>query len=186
MSTPAMDRLRHCTWACAAAMMLVAAAATAAPSESELEQKVKAAFLFNFARFTVWPPAKFAAADAPIQFCVLDDDALTVALDSTLRGKTIENRPVSVRLVARSGELRNCHVAYIGPASAERTAVVLDELAGSNTLSVYHGNATLHGGAIRFFLEDRKVRFEINIGVTSRENLELSSRLLSVASVVQK
>jgi len=187
MSAALMNWFRHSGRACMLALLCAGATAPAAAlAEGDLEHKVKAAFLFNFARFTVWPPAKFAAADSAIQFCVLDKEALAAALDETLRGKTIEGRAVAVRRVVRGADMRGCHVAYVGGAAVEQVATALEALAGSGVLTVYDGDETLRSGAIRFFLEERKVRFEINAGATGRERLELSSRLLSVASVVQR
>ena len=158
-----------------------------AGAASQPEYQVKAAFLFNFARYTVWPPGKFAAADSPVQFCVLDNDAFAAALEETLQGKIIGGRALAVRRAARADELRGCHVAYVGAlAPPARIAAALGTLVGSGTLSVYEGDDTQRSGGIRFFLDERKVRFEINTGATSRENLELNSRLLNVATVVQK
>jgi len=81
--------------------------------------------------------------------------------------------------------MRDCHVAYLGGIDPARLSAALDALAGASVLTVYEGADTLRGGAIRFFLEDRKVRFEINLGLARREHLELSSHLLNVARVVQ-
>lgn len=179
------SRLRSCV--CAIALLCAAAGASAAPNDEEaLEWKVKAAFLVHFARFTEWPADKFATADAPIVFCVRDNQLLAAALDEILEGKAIKGRALAMRRESRIEEMRQCHVAYLGGSPADPTAAVLATLTGSATLSIYEGDEHLHGGAIRLFLEDRKVRFEVDLGVTARERLNLSSRLLNVAKVIQR
>ena len=42
------------------------------------------------------------------------------------------------------------------------------------------------GGVIQFYLEDRKVRFEINLAAAQRAKLQISSQLLKLARVVNK
>jgi hypothetical protein len=42
---------------------------------------------------------------------------------------------------------------------------------------------TLNGGAVRFFLEHDRVRFEINIDAVERAHLKISAQLLSLAKI---
>ena len=42
------------------------------------------------------------------------------------------------------------------------------------------------GGAINLKLEDGRVRFEINVAEAERQQLHISSKLLSLAQVVKK
>ncbi len=169
--------------AIAAALALCAMPVRAA-TEVDRVQQIKAAYLYNFARFVTWPAEKLGP-DKAIEFCILDRDPLMPALDELLQGKTIDTQRVVVRHVQRVEDMRACHVAYLGGVDAAHIASALDALAGASVLTVYEGADTQHAGAIRFFLEDRKVRFEINLGLARREHLELSSHLLNVARVVQ-
>lgn len=172
---------------CGAAALLCTAA-LALPVRSALAQvdrvqQVKAAYLYNFARFTTWPASKAPAAGEPIRFCVLESDPLAPAMAEALQGKTIDAQPLVLRRVQKIAEMRDCHLAYLGAIDPARLATALDELSGSGALTVYEGPDT-RDGAIRLFVEDRKLRFEINTRVTRREHLELSSHLLSVARLV--
>ncbi|HVT35165.1 MAG TPA: YfiR family protein, partial [Nevskiaceae bacterium] len=75
--------------------------------------------------------------------------------------------------------------AYLGAADAALQARVLRSLAGSGVLTVYDAAERRPGGAIRMFVEDQRMRFEVNTAVVEREHLELSSRLLGVAQLVR-
>ena len=48
-----------------------------AADEPSQEYKVKAAFLYNFARFVEWPSEAFASADAPFVIAVVGTDPST-------------------------------------------------------------------------------------------------------------
>lgn len=179
------SRLRNSV--CAIALLCATTASSATPGdEGSLEWKVKAAFLVNFARFTEWPADKFATADTPIVFCVRDNEMLADALNEALEGKAIKGRALALRRESRPEEMRLCHVAYLGGSAVDRVAAALSTLAGSSALSIYEGDEHISGGAIRLFPEDRKVRFEVELKVITREHLSMSSRLLSLAKVVQR
>ncbi len=172
---------------------LLLACAIAAPAlawgaggEVDRVQQIKAAYLFNFARFVTWPPPKLTPGDKAILFCILENDPLAPALDEVLQGKTIDTQRVVVRRVQRVDAMRECHVAYLGTVEPSRLASSLESLAGASVLTVYEGGDTLRTGAIRFFLEERKVRFEINVALAEREHLQMSSHLLNVARVVRE
>ncbi|HZP11626.1 MAG TPA: YfiR family protein [Nevskiaceae bacterium] len=183
-----MKRRGQVSWLRRIAAIAAAAAIVVAPAHAATEvdrvQQIKAAYLYNFARFVTWPPEK-VGADKAIEFCILDGDPLKPALDEVLQGKTIDTQRVVVRHTARVEDMRSCHVAYLGGVDPARVGAALDALAGASVLTVYEGSDTQRAGAIRFFLEDRKVRFEINLPLARREHLELSSHLLNVARVIQ-
>jgi len=154
--------------------------------EINREQQVKAAYLYNFARFTTWPSSKLPGEKAPIMFCVLADDPIAPAMDETLQGKEIDAHPVLVSKVHAPEEMRHCHVAYLGAAPPAQLALALQSLDGSSLLTVYDAETGQHDGMIRFVIEEHRLRFEINVAAAEREHVQLSSRLLGVARVVRE
>ncbi len=76
------------------------------------EYLVKAAFLYNFAKFTKWPSGTYADASAPLVFCVLGKDAFGRALDS-IAGKRLNGRRVALSRLARVKEAVQCQVLFI-------------------------------------------------------------------------
>lgn len=179
-----LRRLRGCILAAA----LIAALEPFAPAsaQSDLELRVKAAFLYNFARFTTWPPGKLGAKE-PIVFCVMAGEPLLQVLQDTLNGKTIDEHATVVRSGSRPEDFRACHLLYADSmADPKRLPALLDALAGSGILTVCDGELAPKTGAIRFYIEDRKLRFEVNPKTLDREGLVLSSKLLSVARAVRE
>lgn len=164
--------------ALATAMALVCAGgvaqATGAPTR---DLQVKAAFLFNFARFVQWP-----ASTAPLVVCVAGDQALAAAVARTVEGRTIEGREVEVRVVNPGDHPSGCHVLHFGQ-FAEVDALALMARVHGSTLTVGETPRFLRdGGMIRLFIEDQRLRFQVNRGQTAAAGLQLSSQLLSLAA----
>ncbi len=173
--------------AAALALLALAGGSQAASAQDQLELKVKAAFLFNFAKFATWPPSKVKSADAPLNLCVLGPGAMAAVLQDTVRGRSVGGHAIDVVQSPRSEDLRRCHIVYLSPADDGRIAQELDALANHGVLTVHEASEAQPGGVIRFFLSDAgRVRFEINVTAASREQLALSSKLLEVSQVVNR
>lgn len=153
-------------------------------SDAGLEFKVKAAFLFNFARFVTWPPSKHPSGRSPIALCVLLPDSLGQALDDSISDKTIDGRPLEVKRSARVEDLGGCHIVYVGERDGLQQRAALAALAGRNIMTVYESDLSEAKGVARFYLDQRKVRIEINRAAAEREGLQVSAKLLSVANVI--
>jgi hypothetical protein len=144
---------------------------------------LKAAFLYNFAKFAEWP--NDAASTAPLTLCVVDDSAVDDALSQLVRGSVVNGRPVTVQRVSRD-RLRGCHLAYFGGTDADRAIAMLDEIKGASVLTVSDGEQFARmGGVIGLFLEDGKMRFAVNAEAAQRGGVRLSSRLLTLAKLVK-
>jgi len=160
-----------------------ALAATARTPEKDLEYGLKAAFLFNFAKFVDWPPAAFEPA-APFTLCVFGDDPFGAVLDSTVAGEAVAGRPIAVRRGTRIADLKGCHILFVSRAERGRLPEVLAAVRGGNALTVGESDGFLaDGGMIRFYLEANKVRFAVNLAAVERSPLKISSKLLRLARV---
>lgn len=156
-----------------------------AETQRSREYQVKAVFLFNFAQFVEWPESAFSSADAPLCFCVLGDDPFGADLDDTVRGETIHTRELTVRRSDKAGELKGCQLLFISRSERGRLAGILAELEGSPVLTVSEVEEFgRRGGMINFYLEDNRVRFEVNPQAAAREGLKISSELLSLGKIV--
>ena len=157
----------------------------AAEGNASSEYAVKAAFLFHFAQFAEWPPTAFKGANAPLTFCTLGDDPFRGALDASISGKTIENRPLRVQHLKQLQEVEACQVIFIGADDKKRIPALLASLKDSPVLTVGESeHFAQEGGMIGLFLEENKIRFEINLASAEHAKLKLSSRLLTLAKTV--
>ena len=165
-----------------AALALVtssAVAQTASPTE------LRAAFVFNFAKFTEWPPAT-VAADAPISICVVDDEQASDMFRSVVKGRSVGTHGLAVRSRALNDNLRDCQVVYAPDLDARRARTLLAQVGDSPVLTIsdYDQFARM-GGVANFVVVDGMMRFAINVESTQRARLKVSSRLLALANVVR-
>jgi hypothetical protein len=157
-------------------------ACAAGESQTADEYQVKAAFLFNFARFVDWPPQTFKHPGDPMSICVLGANPFGHALDEAVSGKSIEGRKFVVRQVADIVQAGNCQILFI----TAREKKVLQNAALVGVLTVGESEGfTAGGGVIGFKLESGKVRLEINVDAAEQRKLRISSKLLSLAQIVK-
>lgn len=178
------DRLSHRIARAALAAALVIA--NLAEADSELELCVKAAFLFNFARFATWPLAIFSSDQSSIYLCVLDANPLG---DARGHGAGQEHRCASSRSALRQGGRRiarlPCRLLGRRRWAEDRDHVGASHERGGG-LSVYEGDHALKSGVARFYLNDRRVRLELNLAAADQEQVQLSSRLQGAAAIVRQ
>jgi hypothetical protein len=148
------------------------------------EYRVKAAFVYNIARFVDWPSAAFGDAGSPVVVCVLGVDPFGSALDEALQGRTVRGRPVTIR---RSQDLAaGCHVVFIAVSEKKRVEDIIDRLGSTPVLSISEVDRFTHrGGMIGLTMEGSYVRFDVNASAANRVNLTMSGRLLALASSVR-
>jgi len=151
------------------------------------EYQLKAAFLFNFAKFIDWPSKAFSDAQSPFTICVIGRDPFGSFLDEYLADKTIDNRPISIKRFSSPGvpPQSRCQIAFISASERFHFRDVIASFDGENTLLVGDADGfASSGGAIEFLLEENRVRFAINPDAADRADLKVSSKLLSLAQIV--
>src|SRR5579871_6206304 len=165
--------------------LLLIATAAAAQSAQAPEYEVKAAFLYNFAKFVEWPSQVFPASSAPLRICILGHDPFGSSLDNIIQGKAVAGRPITHLRLQAAADARSCHVLFLGSSDPDTLKQALYHLRDAPVLTVSECQDFLaFGGMINFVLEQDRVRFEINLAAAEQHHLKLSSKLLSVARVV--
>jgi hypothetical protein len=150
------------------------------------EYQVKAAFLYNFAKFVEWPSQAFKTPQDPLLVCVLGHNPFGNALKEVIRGKAIEGRAFAFRMVADAEEASACQILFVSSVEGKHFRSLWGNLkpAGILTVGETQGFAA-DGGVINFKLDDGRVRFEINIDAAEHQQLHISSKLLSLAQIVK-
>lgn len=181
-------RLRDWLGWCTAAV--VAAAALSAPAvgagqapQRETDVVLKAAFLYNFARFAQWPALRDGQA---IAVCIVGDDGLAAAFDKTAQGKSIGGHVVATIQPADARTWSTCHVLFIADSAARRATKELSLIRAAPVLTVSdEPGFARRSGLVELYVEDGRMRFAINVDALGRSGLQLSSRLLGLAKVVR-
>jgi hypothetical protein len=165
-----------------AVLVLLAAPELQARDARSLEYQVKAAFLFNFARFTEWPPASFSSPGAPFVLGVLGEDPFGDNLEQTVSGKSVHSRPLLVKRAATLQELGDCHILFVAGSEKRRLPEILEALKSRAVLTVSDVDDFVRsGGMIRLLPKGDTIRFEINARSAQEVGLKISSKLLRLA-----
>ena len=174
--------------ACAAGCALPWGAAQAADnSGAALERNVKAAFLYKFLGYAEFPPSVFVDASAPVVIGVVAADDMAAELGRIVAGRTVNNRPVLVKTLRESEAPAGVHLLFVGGADNARVARVLKAAQPSPLLVVTESENGLQlGSVINFKIIDERVRFDVSLEAADKNNVKLSSRLLTVANHVVK
>jgi hypothetical protein len=166
------------------AMLISVGAPSIARGESAPEYTVKAAFLYNFAKFVEWPADAFAGPASPIVLFVYGVDPFGDALKS-LKGKTANGRPIVVRYAANLGELERCHLLFVSASSMALLPKILQATKSWSVLTVGDVDGFARdGGTINLVNEGQRVVIEINTEAAQRSRLKISSKLLALAKIV--
>ena len=147
---------------------------------------VKAAFLYNFAKFAGWPAAVLTPGQR-IALCVVGDIAVADALDQTIRGRIVEGHELSVQVLNADDQIRSCHLLYVDGHDRARAAQLIEALKSSPVLSVSDAAGFAErGGVAQLILEGDRMRFAINPTAADRVRVKLSSKLLGLAAIVKE
>jgi YfiR/HmsC-like len=172
--------LRQPTRALFCAPIVLALAAS--PAFAELEQEVKAAYLFKFLTYVEWPQTALGDG-APLVIGVLGDDDVYACLTKIVGGREAQGRAVEVRRLAVGQAPAGVHLLFVGRSAA----VQLRRLGHPVGVAVVSDTAGAleRGAMINFLRVGDNVRFEVAPEVAEVGGLHISSRMLAVAERVK-
>jgi hypothetical protein len=149
------------------------------------EYQVKAAFLYNFAKFVEWPPGTFANSKDPIAICIVGQNPFGSTLEYMVQGKKIGDRAFAVRRLADTQQASKCQILFIGAAESKRIRVLLEAVKGASLTVGETDDFTAAGGIIGMKLEGTRVRLQIALETAESTRLRISSKLLGLAEIVK-
>ena len=168
---------------CLAIACLLAAFNLSARSPAEYE--VKAAFLFNFAKFVEWPQKVFVNNTEPIVIGIVGEDPFGDAFAAIVKEQTAQGRKIEIRNYKVDEDCGGCHLLFVPRSVGSQTRDILQRIRGRPILTVGESEDFLrHGGNINFALVDKTVRFDINAKAAEQVGLKASSKLLAIARSV--
>ena len=146
------------------------------------QYQVKAAFLFNFAKFVEWPAQVFESRDSPIVFGILGTDPFDGILEETIKNQKLNDRQIVIKQTLDFEEIKTCHLLFISQSEQDAAVEIIQRLKNTPVLTVSDiEDFTKNGGMIQFVHKETKIRFKINQDAAKNSNLKISSRLSSLA-----
>jgi hypothetical protein len=180
-SRTARLRGRCCAGAVLAAFLLCVSTGRA---QDVTEPSLKAALIYNFAKFTDWPEDILPAA-ATFTACVLGDTPIRAALERTVKDRQLSRHDISVSQVQVDGKLRSCQLLYVSSATPLQVAAIVAAVQGAPVLTISDlDDFSRMGGIVQLFVDNGNMRFDLNLEVAKHSRLQLSSKLLVLAAHV--
>lgn len=164
------------------ALWSVIAGSANADDQDIHEDEVKAAFVYNFAKFLEWPTDKI---NGQVILCILGDSPLGFSALKAIDGRSVQDKQLTTKLLNKQDELKNCHIVFIAASERNKMAQLLNSAHHQHALTVSDMDGFAEaGGAIELVKTDGKIRFAINLLAAKEAGITISSRLLSLALTV--
>lgn len=159
---------------------------TQASAGSLDENQLKAAYLYNFARYVEWPKDAHASSDSALEIGVVGSTAVSDLLKKTVKGKTIGDRNLKVVRFDSAVDAKTSHILFVaGDRSADELKAAIKGLAGTHVFVVADADGfAKDGGIANFIISDSRVKFAINENAAKKAGLKVSSKLLRLAELV--
>jgi len=148
-------------------------------AQNVTEPALKAAFIYNFARFTTWPDG-WPASD-PFVICVVGD-AVADAMDRVIKGRQLAGHLIAVSRATPTGPHRACHLLYMTGIPSSQAAQMVAGLRDAPVLTISDIEGFTDGGGMaQLFFDRGQLQFSIRLDPVKRARLLLSSKLIILA-----
>ncbi|MHB8077923.1 MAG: YfiR family protein [Candidatus Krumholzibacteriia bacterium] len=147
------------------------------------ELTLRAAFVFNFARFVEWP--REALPDtASLRLGVFAPDAVPPPF-AALAGRRVRGHLVRVLPLRPADDPSGCHLIYCNDATPAQQSALLAGARGHPVLTVGEGRGFMDGGGmIELLTRDNRLRFRIRPDAVRGVGLRVGASLLQLADEV--
>ena len=163
-----------------------------APSFAAEDQKItatasdiKAAYIFNFIRFTDWPTLR-DKTDGRLRLNVLNDQKVYDTLDMLSEEKVAKDMKLEVQSCLSEACLHQSSIIFIGQSDGIQYQKLLKSLNGQPVLTISDiPGFARNGGMIEIKQDGDRMTFTINLDRVKKSDLYVSAQLLQLANVIR-
>lgn len=164
---------------CAIALI---AGPVARAQDASREYELKAAFLYNFAKFVQWGPERLSGPADPVVIGILGRNPFGSELARIVRNRKVDGRPLEIRAVDSAAEASAAQILFVPAGEEYRFAPMREALVKAGVLTVGESpDFAAAGGIVTFVLDANRVRFAINRDASDRTGLKIAAQLLRLA-----
>ena len=147
------------------------------------EYEVKAAFIYNLAKFVEWP-GKSLDDVSTLNLYIIGDDPFGTDMDA-IRDKLIKGKRIVIKQIDSPDALKNAGILFISSSEKEQLPDILKGISGLPILTVGDTKSFAQRGVmVNLYLENSKIRFEINLEAANLAGLKISSNLLRMGTII--
>jgi len=148
--------------------------------DNTVEFKIKAAYLYNFTKFVVWPETP----SETFNLCILGKDPFGQIINPIL-SRTVKNKPIKIFRFRSIKQGKDCDMMYFGKSTKYWNKAIFASTSQKNILLVGETKYfTQAGGMIAFIFKEGKIKLQINLAAVKHSPLKISAQLLEVAELV--
>ncbi len=151
------------------------------------EYTLKAAFLEKFTLFVEWPEnSEFAETQSPFIIATIGNNPFGSELENLYNVHKIKNKKVEIIHLNKSKTIPHCHILFVSESMKDNLSTLLAATKNKPILLIGDSPGYAEKGVhINFFMEDNRVRFEINESEVRLSGLKMSHLLLGYAKLVE-
>jgi len=145
------------------------------------EQKIKAGLIYNFLKYTKWPPT--ASGDSsPLIVCIFSAEDPFSGYLQPIEDRTVNQRQITLRHISKIEDAANCHMLFVGSDEQGQWPALHRSLGGKSVLTVGDfDNFADSGGMIEFDTKDNRVQIDLNPDAASAAHLQIYENLRRLA-----
>lgn len=176
-------RPRHCFHSNGMALfiaVLFLSAPTILHADTKTEYKIKAAYLYQFSKFTHWPDQHKSTKDKFL-ICILGKDPFGPII-KPIETKDINGLPIRLQYFSEFNEqMKTCRILFFARQQNKPDRESLLDLAASHVLTVGdYGDFIHYDGMIGFYIYNNRVHVTFNEPVVEAANLVFDPRLIKL------
>ena len=150
------------------------------------EEQVKAVFLYNLTHFITWPEESFENSKSPLKIYILGNDNLGSFLDKVIQGESVRGRKLVIERGFDIHKLCSCNILFISSSMKNKLPKIFKDIENCNVLTVGDVEGFSHlGGMVNLVPKNSRMVVEINMVSSKNAGLDISSKLLNVATIVE-
>jgi hypothetical protein len=147
------------------------------------ERAAMAAFLFELPAFIEWPDSAFASPADPFRLCIVGEDPFGTLLEGTREAQAVGKRAIAIQREKTVSPDDHCQLMYIAGDPGFVTQS-LAAVSGRPILTVTDAQ-TGDKGIVNFVVAQNHVHLQIDQQAALRSHLNVSSKLLGIATPEQ-
>ncbi len=148
------------------------------------EYEIKAAYIFNFAKFIKWDtPSKQSNT---ITLGIYKNDPFGVILEKTMTGRKANGKSWKIIRTNNVADLEKCQIVFFSDIERYELLKILAKLSDKPILTI--GDEIMYfcddGGIINFTPQFSDYQFEINNKIAKSHNIIINPKLLLLAKII--
>jgi len=143
---------------------------------------IRASIIEKVASFIEWPDSN----QKHFAICAFQNTPLLPALETYYANSFFGQKPIKLVAIADIPASSDCQILYLSAEESLKLESILKLIGNQSILIVTEKkDAVSRGAHIDFFVEENRLRLEINRSALSKNNFKASYHLLGVARIVE-